>query len=253
MPGGRLPPPAPRVAALRGCRVAVWLDSPLARTERSTKAVLSRAVGLLADAGADVLERVRPPRPFYESFEVFLEILLDQVACDIPGPTWDRLARLAALPGGDAHGLVRLARGVTRTHRQAVAALERRAQIAAAWAGLFDRVDLVLMPCAPLPAFAHRTGESPMLRTLTVDGRPLPYTALVAWAGVSGLAGLPATAVPVGRTDDGLPVGLQVLGPPWADRSTLALAARIEALTGGFVAPPLVAGAQPVRSGAVAG
>jgi amidase len=52
------------------------------------------------------------------------------------------------------------------------------------------------------------------------------------------VAYLPATAVPVGRTSAGLPVGVQVVGPYLEDRTTLAAARCIEEVLGGFVVPP---------------
>ena len=58
------------------------------------------------------------------------------------------------------------------------------------------------------------------------------------WAGLASSAYLPATAVPVGRTPDGLPVGMQVIAPYLEDRTALAFASHLEDVVGGFV-PPL--------------
>jgi amidase len=44
--------------------------------------------------------------------------------------------------------------------------------------------------------------------------------------------------VPVGRTQQGLPVGMQIVGPYLEDRTKLAVARHIERLLGGFVPPP---------------
>ena len=57
-------------------------------------------------------------------------------------------------------------------------------------------------------------------------------------AGFAGVAFLPATAVPAGRTPSGLPVGLQIVGPYLEDRTTLALARVVAEATGGFEPPP---------------
>ena len=46
----------------------------------------------------------------------------------------------------------------------------------------------------------------------------------------ANLAGMPATSVPGGTGHDGLPVGLQVMGPRWADARTLRVAAAYERL-----------------------
>ena len=43
---------------------------------------------------------------------------------------------------------------------------------------------------------------------------------------------------PIGRTPDGLPVGVQVIAPLYHDRTAVAVAGHLEALLGGFVPPP---------------
>ena len=53
-----------------------------------------------------------------------------------------------------------------------------------------------------------------------------------------GGAELPSTVVPVGRTPDGLPVGIQVIGGHGEDRTTLAVARVLEGLLGGYEPPP---------------
>jgi amidase len=65
-------------------------------------------------------------------------------------------------------------------------------------------------------------------RTPTIDGAQVPYFSQLAWPGIATYRGLPATCVPVGRTGDGLPVGVQIIGPYWEDRMTIALAGLIE-------------------------
>ena len=50
---------------------------------------------------------------------------------------------------------------------------------------------------------------------------------------------LPATAAPVGRAADGLPVGVQIVGPYLEDRTAIDFARKLADVTGGFQAPPL--------------
>jgi amidase len=49
---------------------------------------------------------------------------------------------------------------------------------------------------------------------------------------------LPATVAPVGLSDSGLPVGIQIIGDRFEDRTTIDFARGLSELTGGFVAPP---------------
>jgi amidase len=58
------------------------------------------------------------------------------------------------------------------------------------------------------------------------------------WPGVANVTGLPATAVPLGLSPEGLPVGAQIVGPWLEDRTPLKLAELIEREFGGFVPPP---------------
>jgi amidase len=108
----------------------------------------------------------------------------------------------------------------------------------AEYTNFFAAWDVMLAPIAPTAAFTHRTEKAFQDRTLSVDNAEIPYAKHLVWAGLATLPGLPATAVPLDRSQNGLPVGVQIIGPKWADRTTLGVASLVEALTGGFVAPP---------------
>ena len=63
------------------------------------------------------------------------------------------------------------------------------------------------MPVSPVPAIPHDHSEPAALRTIDVDGAGRPYWDQIKWMGLTGVAYLPATVVPIGLTRDGLPVG----------------------------------------------
>jgi amidase len=71
-----------------------------------------------------------------------------------------------------------------------------------------------------------------------VNGKPRPYLDLFSWIAPATFAHLPATVAPVGRTPDGLPVGLQIVGPYLEDHTTIDLARRLGDVVGGYVPPP---------------
>jgi amidase len=58
------------------------------------------------------------------------------------------------------------------------------------------------------------------------------------WIPPATLTGCPAVVAPIGRTRDGLPVGIQILGPIWEDATPIAAARLLAAEIGGFEAPP---------------
>ena len=75
-------------------------------------------------------------------------------------------------------------------------------------------------------------------RRIEINGEDRSYNDLFQWVGVPGVAYLPATTVPVGLTSEGLPVGIQVVGPYLEDRTAMHLAGAILRESGGFRAPP---------------
>lgn len=84
----------------------------------------------------------------------------------------------------------------------------------------FDKVDLILTPVSPTVAF--KIGEK------TKD--PLSMYLSDIFTVAVNLAGLPAISLPCGKTDDGLPVGLQIIGKQFEDNKVLKAASLIEKL-----------------------
>ena len=70
------------------------------------------------------------------------------------------------------------------------------------------------------------------------DGRKVEYTQPLNWNALATVCGLPATAIPVGSSPSGLPVGAQLISVGGSDHRLLQIAQAIEAEIGGFVAPP---------------
>jgi amidase len=103
---------------------------------------------------------------------------------------------------------------------------------------LFESFDAVICPIMPTPAYPHDHSSTPDQRRITIDGKDYPSADQLAWQAIANLTGLPATAVPIGRSPEGLPVGAQIIGPWLEDRTPLKLAGLIEREFGGFVPPP---------------
>ena len=71
-----------------------------------------------------------------------------------------------------------------------------------------------------------------------INGKARTHSEQLFWSGYSGLAYLPATVAPIGFTPQGLPVGVQIVGPHFGDRTTIHFAKLLEAEYQGFVPPP---------------
>jgi amidase len=90
----------------------------------------------------------------------------------------------------------------------------------------------------PTIAFPHDHSPQPA-RKLDVDGAKIPYNDQTVWAGIATLNGLPATTMPVGKSPEGLPIGVQIIGSYLEDRTTIAFAELTEREFSGFTPPPL--------------
>jgi len=82
---------------------------------------------------------------------------------------------------------------------------------------------ILLMPVASVPAFPPGTAE------FRVDGRVLSGPQMESCCRAVTLLGAPATVVRCGSSREGLPVGVQVVGRPFHDAETVAVAAALEA------------------------
>jgi Asp-tRNA(Asn)/Glu-tRNA(Gln) amidotransferase A subunit family amidase len=91
---------------------------------------------------------------------------------------------------------------------------------------------VLLCPVAAVPAFRH--GE----RAWMVDGASVRYLDAMTYTQWFNVLGNPAATVPVGRSPEGLPIGVQVVGRPYEEALVLSVAAVIERECGGYVPPP---------------
>ncbi|MEL6894246.1 MAG: amidase family protein, partial [Actinomycetota bacterium] len=108
---------------------------------------------------------------------------------------------------------------------------------------VFDEVDVLIAPIQPVPAFPHDHDRPYGERTLTVNGADVPYRNVLFWAGLATMPHLPSVAIPIGHTVDGLPVGMQLIGPKWSDHMIISMAEEISSVLGQhFAPPPLVTG-----------
>jgi len=89
----------------------------------------------------------------------------------------------------------------------------------------------------PTTAFPHDHEPNQAARHIDIDGKPYPYRDQGVWPSVATVAGLPATAAPIARSEAGLPIGVQIIGPFLEDLSTIRFAELMEREFGGFTPP----------------
>ena len=234
----RLELPPPRHAALRDFRVLVLDEHPSIPTAEAVRAPIMRLAARLEATGAKVA-RSSPLLPDLAlQARIYMRRLMGFFGAFTPEAEYRQVAeQMAALPADDASLAAWRGRGLVASHRDWMQAGFVSAMQQQQWRALFVEFDVVLAPPMPTAAFPHDHSPDQEQRRIDVDGTALPYTDQLVWPGVATLPLLPATAIPLERTADGLPTGVQIIGPYLEDRTPLAFAALIER-DYGFVPPP---------------
>jgi amidase len=95
--------------------------------------------------------------------------------------------------------------------------------------------DVLLCPVAATVAFTH----CPAWSAVDVDGKSYPHAvANGTYAIPFNLSGHPAVVIPIGKTENGLPMGMQIVGKRWCEMELLAIASEIDKVVAGLQHPP---------------
>jgi amidase len=240
------PVPPSRHERLADFRIALWADQKAYSVDRRCVEAMHAYADDLRKAGARIDEHARPEINVEASDDIYVAMLFSTVSNGMSEEILDQTERVArALNAGPRSYPTRIAKAVRLTHHEFLALEEQQAQLCRAWARFFESYDVILCPIMPTVAFPHdQSGAGPghiaqYSRTAIVDGKPVPYLNGLQWPGLVTVAHLPATAIPTGRRIDGMPMGLQAVGPYLEDRTAIRFAQLAEQALGGFVPPPL--------------
>jgi len=203
--------PAPRHTRLQDFRIGCVLDDAMAPVTADVTSVYEHTLAELERAGAKVT------RGWPAGF-------------DIPAQLKTFNVLLMAMVNAEH---------VVDPHVRWLQATQHRLAVRALWQRYFESHDVLLLPTTITAAFPHDHSEPIGKRTIDTPEGQRPYLQQVPyWISFASLAGIPATVAPVGLTRDGLPVGLQILGPMWEDATPIEFAALLAERIGGFTPPP---------------
>ena len=240
--GWKLALPACGKRSLREFRVAAMLDAPQAEVDEPVRAALEAAIAFLRAQGAHVDTTARPGIDLESVARDSVTLIRGATSGKMPKADFEAALRQRAEldPSDDAYP-ARHARGVAAYHREWLIAHDRRFFMQLAWERFFSEWDLLLCPPASTTAFRHDHTQPRHARVVTVNGKPRPSIEQGFWAGLAGIAHLPATVMPVGVSGAGLPIGLQAIGPLYGDLSCIAFAELMEQHYRAFAPPPALA------------
>jgi amidase len=240
--GWRLDLPAPRRTRLSEFRVAVLPPVPWVPLDAEIATAIEELAAALGRLGCEV-KSVQPPElgDFRQHYALYLSLLAAVQLSRVPAE--QRQARLAVMRTRDDEWSRAYRRGGESAAPDYIAWIGQREQVRAAWRAFFTGWDVLLAPAFFTPAYPHRDKpwpdtETSIRATLDVNGAAVLEELGFFYPSVATVAGQPATALPLGRTRSGLPIGVQAIGPYLEDRTTLRFAALLAQELGGFTPPP---------------
>jgi amidase len=237
--GYKLALPAARHERIADFRVLVLDTHELMPAAASVRGAIDALAQRLAKSGAKVARESGLLPDFAASTRLYMRLLFSFMVAGFPPEVYERMKAAAArLDPKDMSLAAERLRGAALSHRDWVMCDGMRAGLRAQWRALFREFDAVVCPIMPTPAYPHDHSAEQESRRITVDGRQYPYVDQLVWPGIATCPGLPSTAIPLGLSPEGLPVGAQIVGPWLEDRTPLRLAELIEQAYGGFVPPP---------------
>ena len=238
--GYKLTLPPPRRNALKDFRVLVVDSDPVLPSDKDIRGAIEKLAGGLARSGVNVARQSPLLPDFAESSRLYMRMLMSFLgAFFAPEVIAGAQAGAAQLTAENKSLAAERLRGMTQSHRDWVLDDGARGALRAQWRELFKTFDAVICPIMPTPAYPHDHSPQQEARRIKIDGKDYAYPDQLAWPGIATLPGLPATAIPLGLSPEGLPVGIQIVGPWLEDRTPLKLAELIEREFGGFLPPPM--------------
>ncbi|HXS01070.1 MAG TPA: amidase [Pyrinomonadaceae bacterium] len=202
---------------LRGTRVAWYTDDGVAPVTEETANAVARAARALSDAGLIVEER-RPPH-VERGYEMWLKVFSRASVVQLR----------SVYKGRESEGgsFVRWRLGTadntpTPTLDEYIAGWMERDRLREELLQWMETTPIIIAPVGATPAYPHDTLK------VTVRGSTFGTFKAFSYAQTFSVFDLPVVTVPAGKSNDGLPIGVQIAGPPFAEETILAAAEIVE-------------------------
>jgi amidase len=219
---------AHRRTSLAGVRVACYTDDSVAPVTEDIRQAVESAAGALSDVGL-IVEHTRPPG-IERGHEIWLKVFSRASVVHLrnvyagneeKGGEFVRW-RLATADGTPAPSL-----------DEYIDSWLERDRLRATLVEWMEQTPLLIAPVGSTPAYKHGTLKVTVGETTMSTFRAFSYSQTF------NAFDLPAVVVPAGRSPEGLPIGVQIVGAPFAEATVLAAAAIVEEALGGWQLPPL--------------
>jgi amidase len=235
-----MPSPVRKLCKLR----FAWSDDFGIPVSAEIRTALVNLAEELSQAGCRIECRNPPEFNFAEALQVYGELkeaalTVRSSPMHLPRFFWRALSGRISESNPTARGLMG---GAGATLQSYAKALSQRDVFIARLEQFLGDWDAWLCPVAAVPAYPHLQSRNPIeqLRArVFVDGQKIPYIlATSMFTGLFNLTGNPVVVLPLSRTQEGLPIGIQVVGRRWDDVNLLGVAQVLSEVTGPFQVPP---------------
>ncbi len=231
-------PPA-RQKSFKEFRVAVMLTDPVSEVDQPVQDLIGGLAQFLGKRVKKLSLTARPQFSTREAMDVYIALLRSATSRRQSDEEFAaNAAKVKAFAPGDRSYYAQMLRAYVMPHRSWLMTNERRHQMRLAWEAFFEDWDVLLCPAAASAAFPHDHVGERHERTIPVNGKKVPTTDQLFWAGYSGGFYLPSTIAPIGVTPQGLPSGVQIVTRQYGDYSSIRFAELIEREYAAFVPPP---------------
>ena len=216
-------------ASIGGCRVACYTDDTVAPVTEETRAAVETAARALTDAGL-IVEQTRPPgveRGHDLWLKLFSRASVVQLRNVYKGneQKGGEFVRWRLATADDTLPL---------SLDDYISSWLERDRLRAALVEWMESTPLIIAPVGATPAYEHGTHK------VTIGERTVSTFRAFSYSQTFNVFDLPVAVVPAARSAEGLPIGVQIIGRPFAEATVLAAAAIIEEALGGWQPPPVL-------------
>ena len=237
--GYRLSLPPAKHKSLKDFRVAVMVTDPESEVDLPVQDLIGKLTAFLGKRVKKLSTSARPNFTTKEAMDVYIALLRSATSRRQTDEDFRiNSAKVAASDPLDDSYLTKMLRAYVLPHRDWLRYNERRHQMRLLWDQFFDDWDVMLCPAAASAAFPHDQKGERHERTIPVNGKHVPTTDQLFWAGYSGGYLLPSTVAPMGLTAQGLPAGIQIITRQYDDYTSIRFAELLENEFAGFTSPP---------------
>ncbi len=237
--GYRLSLPPAKHKSLKDFRVAVMVTDPESEVDLPVQDLIGKLTAFLGKRVKKLSTSARPNFTTKEAMDGYIALLRSATSRRQTDEDFRiNSAKVAASDPLDDSYLTKMLRAYVLPHRYWPRYNERRHQMRLLWDQFFDDWDVMLCPAAASAAFPHDQKGERHERTIPVNGKHVPTTDQLFWAGYSGGYLLPSTVAPMGLTAQGLPAGIQIITRQYDDYTSIRVAELLENEFAGFTSPP---------------